>query len=265
MKTLLLGFFIFFGSIVFSQSSLSTSEIYEVKYIKYFKIDDDQMHQHFRNMDPTVKQRNIDVFTEISEFRLFSSSMEAEYHNIGKINNSQSTSDQIQSHGNQVTFANNDALLLYRNLIENYTLRPGERRTFVKDSLMEFTWNTNHSETQEILGFSARKATTEGMEPNTEVVAWYAEDIPMSHGPENYWGLPGLILKIDVLVYDNRGLASFIDSYHFEAVEIQTLDDYKMINVDSRNIISVEKHQEIQAKRQRKLREFNSSGVERMD
>ena len=29
------------------------------------------------------------------------------------------------------------------------------------------------------------------------VTAWYAPEIPVSQGPENYWGLPGLILEIN--------------------------------------------------------------------
>ena len=28
------------------------------------------------------------------------------------------------------------------------------------------------------------------------IVAWYAPEIPVNQGPENYWGLPGLILEI---------------------------------------------------------------------
>ena len=30
-----------------------------------------------------------------------------------------------------------------------------------------------------------------------EVVAWYTPEIPVSHGPGEYWGLPGLILEIN--------------------------------------------------------------------
>lgn len=30
-----------------------------------------------------------------------------------------------------------------------------------------------------------------------EVVAWYALDIPVNHGPGEYWGLPGLILELN--------------------------------------------------------------------
>jgi len=29
-----------------------------------------------------------------------------------------------------------------------------------------------------------------------EVIAWYAPEIPVGQGPENYWGLPGLILEV---------------------------------------------------------------------
>jgi GLPGLI family protein len=39
----------------------------------------------------------------------------------------------------------------------------------------------------------------EGIEMAKEVTitAWYAPEIPISHGPESYWGLPGLILEIN--------------------------------------------------------------------
>ena len=34
--------------------------------------------------------------------------------------------------------------------------------------------------------------------PQEQVItAWYAADIPVSHGPDIYWGLPGLILEIN--------------------------------------------------------------------
>jgi len=32
----------------------------------------------------------------------------------------------------------------------------------------------------------------------TEVEAWYTPQIPISHGPSEYWGLPGLILEVNV-------------------------------------------------------------------
>ena len=32
----------------------------------------------------------------------------------------------------------------------------------------------------------------------TEVIAWYSPQIPVSQGPLEYWGLPGLILEVNV-------------------------------------------------------------------
>ena len=29
------------------------------------------------------------------------------------------------------------------------------------------------------------------------ITAWYAPEIPVNQGPENYWGLPGLILEVN--------------------------------------------------------------------
>ena len=34
------------------------------------------------------------------------------------------------------------------------------------------------------------------MPKETTITAWYAPEIPVNQGPENYWGLPGLILEV---------------------------------------------------------------------
>jgi GLPGLI family protein len=44
--------------------------------------------------------------------------------------------------------------------------------------------------------------STESSEPSeakvdiTQVEAWYTPQIPVRHGPSDYWGLPGLILEV---------------------------------------------------------------------
>lgn len=46
----------------------------------------------------------------------------------------------------------------------------------------------------------SNKATQMMQEPEPQdklVTAWYTPDIPVSQGPEEYWGLPGLILEVN--------------------------------------------------------------------
>ena len=64
----------------------------------------------------------------------------------------------------------------------------------------ELTWyNFSWSDISENTAAQSDNATTENLEseiPMTQVEAWYTLQIPVSHGPSEYWGLPGLILEV---------------------------------------------------------------------
>ena len=68
----------------------------------------------------------------------------------------------------------------------------------------DFQW-TIHDETKEINGYTVQKATalshnTEGREEQWDlgdVIAWFTTEIPIPSGPERYYGLPGLIVKLE--------------------------------------------------------------------
>jgi len=113
----------------------------------------------------------------------------------------------------------------YKNVKENTLVQAQEfygKKFLVKDKLQEISWKMG-KETKQIGQYTCFKATasipssdlswynfswadlressseeTEG-EPAikmTEVEAWYTPQIPVSHGPAEYWGLPGLILEV---------------------------------------------------------------------
>jgi GLPGLI family protein len=69
-----------------------------------------------------------------------------------------------------------------------------------------FSWNelrpSNKKEQSDSLSKSGLDETQPVLEeetiPTTNVTAWYSPQIPISQGPLEYWGLPGLILEVNV-------------------------------------------------------------------
>lgn len=79
-------------------------------------------------------------------------------------------------------------------------------------------------EFKEINGYKVQKATTEAHEVIDKnhdlsygnVIAWFTTDIPIDSGPERYYGLPGLIVKIE---FSNRSATSTLKEIYFENIE----------------------------------------------
>jgi len=72
----------------------------------------------------------------------------------------------------------------------------GPKKYLIEDSLKKLNWKLEEG-TKTIKGYTCKKATTKSRD-GKDVIAWYAEDIQTSTGPETYGGLPGLILEINI-------------------------------------------------------------------
>ncbi|MBS1597175.1 MAG: GLPGLI family protein [Bacteroidetes bacterium] len=72
----------------------------------------------------------------------------------------------------------------------------GPKKYIVEDTLRKQNWKMN-DETKTINGYNCKKATTKNRE-SKDVIAWYSEDILCPSGPEQYGGLPGAILELNV-------------------------------------------------------------------
>lgn len=83
--------------------------------------------------------------------------------------------------------------------------------------------------------------------PMTEVEAWYTPQIPVAHGPSEYWGLPGLILE--VTTGDTTILCSKIVLNPTEKIEIEAPNKGKEIDKKSYQETIVEKMKEFRAQR----------------
>ena len=66
----------------------------------------------------------------------------------------------------------------------------------VEGELNNLTWKLEEG-TKNILGFKCKKATGKTIR-GSDVEAWYTEDIQVSSGPDQFGGLPGMILSLDI-------------------------------------------------------------------
>lgn len=111
----------------------------------------------------------------------------------------------------------------YKNIEANRLVQEQEfygKRFLVKDELQEIDWIMG-TETKQIGAYTCFKATailpstelswfsfswndlsrttSSTQEPEvklTQIEAWYTLQIPVKHGPAEFWGLPGLILEV---------------------------------------------------------------------
>ena len=96
-------------------------------------------------------------------------------------------------------FGGGDDGVLYRNyssgrLLEEATL--AEKKYIITDTIRQQPWKLS-DETTTFLGHPCKKATTTTPRGG-KVVAWYTGDIPVPVGPEQFSGLPGAILSLEV-------------------------------------------------------------------
>ena len=107
--------------------------------------------------------------------------------------------------------------ILYKNISQNRMAHKTElmgKVFLIKDNLEAYDWKLT-GETKNIGNYTCYKAVYEREDESIEInmidgevkeekvtkkrtlVAWYTPDVPISNGPSNYGGLPGLILEVN--------------------------------------------------------------------
>lgn len=72
----------------------------------------------------------------------------------------------------------------------------GPKKYIIEDSLRKQGWKLS-DETKTVKGHTCKKATATSRD-SLLITAWYAEDIQSPAGPEEYGGLPGMILELNI-------------------------------------------------------------------
>ena len=93
----------------------------------------------------------------------------------------------------------NENNFVLQNLVESKTnmLRTVFENDYqLQDSIKQYEWKMT-GEVRDIIGFECKKAITKICD-SVIVVAFYTDQIPVKAGPENFNGLPGMILGLAV-------------------------------------------------------------------
>lgn len=195
--------------------------------------------------------------------------MDREY--ILTFNSMESTWKQVESLGGGPVSASSGGMtlmfnsggadrILYKNMLDQSFEKEEDlmgKEFLVKDVLEPFDWELT-AETKKIGNYNAQKATytkivdskkfstgmteMEASKDTLQVIAWYTSEIQVSQGPENYFGLPGLILEVQsrgrVLICDKIELNPSANPVKIERPKRGKLissDEFKVLQDESMN------------------------------
>lgn len=146
----------------------------------------------------------------------------------------------------------------YKNIADKESKRAVEffgKNFLVEDPLKPFAWKLE-KEMKKIGKYSCFKATVEvdkkensfskdkdSLATKTLVTVWYTPEIPVSLGPDKYWGLPGLILSVNA--GDTQIICTQVVLNVKEKIEIKAPRKGKKVTEEEFNEIVAEKTSEL--------------------
>ncbi|MCF0206843.1 MAG: GLPGLI family protein [Bacteroidales bacterium] len=95
---------------------------------------------------------------------------------------------------------NDNENIYYTNIAKGeitYIIDVMGRKTIIEDSTPKISWKVTNG-MKEVAGHICMSANYNDTIMDRVVTAWFALDMPLSYGPENFQGLPGMILQIEM-------------------------------------------------------------------
>lgn len=209
------------------------------------------------NESQEMKEAMRKAMEEINYFELILMGNEANYFPIEKIQNEQPT----EGHTIRVSFSvpNQKMYVNYDDQIRLRTNTLYGQENIIKSNLLAKEWEITR-ETKEILGFAVRKATFEN--ENIEEIAWYAPSLAYKAGPDQVWGLPGLILE-----YKSVSKSDEERTLHLFANDIETLDNatVNFLIPDESKSMTEDEYMEMVKSHNQRMRDRYGQGVDTSD
>lgn len=172
---------------------------YTIIYEK--EVNQDGNNQLDKITDPAIRKQVEAQLRKVSMFELLHkenvSTFSKQEIDENKSDNSMSLQDEQSSNIKVIDMTGEGkSAILYKDLSNKSYLKSTYllgKAFLVKDMLPTYNWELLN-ETKTIGNYVCKKATT--TYNSKEVIAWYASSIPLSDGPDEYYGLPGLIVEL---------------------------------------------------------------------
>lgn len=170
-----------------------------------------------KSKDPLINDvRNILSSSFQVKFRLLFSKNESTFKENDRLNSPSIVPSIVSGFAGETTYKN----VVTRRYIDSKEFFG--KRFLIKDSLPKYKW-TILKDKKAILGYECYKAILKDEESIVE--AWFSPTIPISNGPEYYWGLPGLILSVSNKSYNLSAISIELNSNKEVKIKIPTKGD----------------------------------------
>lgn len=253
------------AALILSSLSFAQQEKIEITYTSRLILPEDFTFQppgggSGRQMPKEMMDEMKKRIQEPQEATLTICGDQSSYKTVEKISNDQQSGGRGPGGRGMMRFGGNDNI--YKDISTKIYMKEVNMmsKTYtVKDSLPAFDWKITR-ESRTIMGNEARKATLE--KDGKITTAWFTTKIPAKNGPENYWGLPGLILEIESEVEQGPVKGKKIITIS----NIKTLDDKKAIEMPkAKSTIKEADLEKIQQEQRQRFEEMRNQGVNRRD
>lgn len=258
MKKIISVFILLISIVSFAQQ-----EKLEVSYTSRIILPDDFKFQPpgggSRQMPKDIQEQMVKSLQEPQDFTLTILGEESLYKLVEKISNSQEQGMR-GLRGGRMVLMNGDNI--YKNTSTQQLLKEQNmmmKSYTIQDTLQNYEWKLTR-ETKTILGNEAKKATA--IIDSIQTTAWYIPTLKYKTGPENYWGLPGLIAEVETEI--NRGPIS--GKRIISLTNISTVTNTKSIEKPKdKNAISQKEYNKLMNDQRKRFEEMRNSGVNTRD
>lgn len=230
-------------------------------FVSIFVMAQDQLRVEYELIQPEENFRfegmpqGVELIIPKQYYELILNQEEAIWRSIERISNEQHEDKGMVG---RITFAPEGEL--YKNIQSKKYIEEKEsysKKYLVKDDLVEIEWKITR-ESKNILGINTQKATFE--DEGMKLIAWYAPKLSFKNGPDKYWGLPGLILELEITYFDDSGGQSI---YTYIAKEMETMKSNKKIVPPTKGIVvTQEELNRLNMENFEKMREMRRGGVD---